>query len=75
MDLDFKDINTIYESKVHDYRKNQKFMRLGRKLQEKELTVFLRSYLETAALGGHVNGDDRCSHCGLSIVVSLSTAK
>ena len=39
LELDFKEINTIYENKVQDYRENQKYLRLSKKLQEKELAV------------------------------------
>ena len=30
--LDFQDINAIYENKVHDYRENQKYLTLAKKL-------------------------------------------
>ena len=46
LDLDFKEINTIYENKVHDYRENQKYQKLAKKLQEKELAVIQREFFK-----------------------------
>lgn len=39
IDLDFKEINTIYENKVHDYRENQKYLKFAKKIQHHELAV------------------------------------
>ncbi len=32
LDLDFKEIETIYENKVHDYRENHKYLKLAKKI-------------------------------------------
>lgn len=32
IDLGFKEINTIYESKVHEYRENQKYLKFAKKI-------------------------------------------
>jgi hypothetical protein len=45
LELNFKEINTIYEHKVHDYRENQKYLRLAKKHQEKELAGVLKVFL------------------------------
>jgi hypothetical protein len=38
LELDYKEINTIYDNKVLEYKENVKFYHLTKKLQDKELT-------------------------------------
>lgn len=51
IDLGFKEINTIYESKVHDYRENQKYLKFAKKIQSHELVVVQRLYLQAVSHG------------------------
>lgn len=46
LQLEVKDINAIFDYKIHDYRENRKYMRLAKKHQEKELAAVLRTYLQ-----------------------------
>jgi hypothetical protein len=39
LELDYKEINTIYDNKVLEYKENVKFYHLTKKLQDKELTI------------------------------------
>lgn len=51
LDLDFKEINTIYENKVQDYKENLKYLHAGKKLQEKELSHDLQVYFKDVTRG------------------------
>ena len=44
--LDFHQINAIYENKVHDYHENLKYLKIAKKLQEKELSHDLKVFFK-----------------------------
>ena len=46
LDLDFHQINTIYENKVQDYHENLKYLKVAKKLQQKELAHDLQDFLK-----------------------------
>jgi hypothetical protein len=39
VELDYKEINTIYDNKVQEYKENVKYFKLTKKLQDKEITI------------------------------------
>lgn len=46
LNLDFKEINAIYENKVHDFRENLKYLKLAKKVQQVELNAVQTEYLQ-----------------------------
>jgi hypothetical protein len=54
LDLDFKEINTIYENKVQDYRENLKYLHVAKKLRERELAHDLNLYFHDVTKGAHM---------------------
>ena len=44
IELDYKEINTIYDNKVQEYKENVKYFKLTKKLQDKEVTIVSGKY-------------------------------
>jgi hypothetical protein len=63
LELDFHQINTIYENKVHDYKENLKYLRVAKKLQEKELAYDLKDFFKLDKRGPKLLTKQPCSIC------------
>ena len=63
LELDFHQINTIYENKVHDYKENLKYLRVAKKLQEKELAYDLKDFFKLEKRGPKLLTKQPCSIC------------
>ena len=63
LDLDFHQINTIYENKVQDYHENLKYLKVAKKLQEKELAHDLKDFFRDDKKGPKLLYKQACSIC------------
>lgn len=65
LNLDFKEINTIYDNKVNDYRENQKYLKLAKKVQLAECIKVQTDYLTEIHRGLLLRDDYRYCKCGM----------
>jgi len=63
LDLDFHQINTIYENKVQDYNENLKYLKVAKKLQEKELALDLKNFFREDKRGPRLLYKQACCIC------------
>jgi hypothetical protein len=63
LELDFHQINTIYENKVHDYHENLKYLKVAKKLQEKELSHDLKDFFREDKRGPRFLNRQSCAVC------------
>lgn len=64
LELDFHQINTIYENKVHEYQENLKYLKVAKKLQEKELAHDLKDFFTDDKKGPRFIAKMNCYICG-----------
>jgi hypothetical protein len=64
LNLDFREIKEIYDSKVSDYRENHKYLKLAKRVQLTECNAVQTDYLRVVRHGLALIEDTRYCRCG-----------